>query len=63
MHKKCIVHNSFNCGCNLVVKKEENFSIANKYIVLYKYCASPFFIENNKIKKMDIESIINDLDK
>jgi len=58
-YEKCIIHNSYKCGCILKEKFRDQSSIINKYLKFYKYCTEFYDIGDNKIKKFKINDIIN----
>ncbi|OUM58168.1 hypothetical protein PIROE2DRAFT_16647 [Piromyces sp. E2] len=53
---KCILHNSFTCGCKLEESDENLELIIKKYIIFYKFCSTIFIINHGKIKYINMKS-------
>jgi len=58
-YEKCIIHDSYKCGCVLLEKKRNQSTIVNKYLHFYKYCTKLFDTKHKKIKKFDMKDIID----
>ncbi|OUM63123.1 hypothetical protein PIROE2DRAFT_10436 [Piromyces sp. E2] len=55
-YKKCIVHNSFTCGCILEETEENLEPLIKKYIIFYKFCSTFFIINHGKLKYINMKS-------
>ena len=61
-HEKCLIHDSYTCGCILEQTKEDLISTIYKFIDYYKFCSTLFVIENGKVKFMNIKTKLKLLD-
>lgn len=57
-YNKCIIHNSYKCGCVLEEKENDYTFIIEKFILFYSYCTTPFEIKNGKIKILSIKDVL-----
>jgi len=62
VYKKCLMHNSFTCGCRLEVSNENNQKIIEKYIKFYKYCSLMIVYRDGKLKYVNSKSKLSILD-
>ncbi|OUM56276.1 hypothetical protein PIROE2DRAFT_19184 [Piromyces sp. E2] len=55
-YKKCVIHNSFTCGCQLEESDENLEPIIKKYILFYKFCSTFLIINHGKLKYVNMKS-------
>jgi len=58
-YEKCILHDSYKCGCVLLEKKRNQSTIVSKYLQFYKYSTKLLDPKNKKIKKFDLRDIMD----
>lgn len=62
-YRKCLIHNSYRCGCIPEERQPKHTSIIQKFILFYKYCSMPLELKNKRISNISIDYIINLLNK
>jgi len=58
-YEKCLIHNTYNCDCILEEKKRDHTLIIHKFLLLYKYCSTPFIIKNGNTRSFSKKEILN----
>jgi len=57
--KKCVLHNSYRCGCKLNKNEDSIKQTIEQYILIYKYCTKLFVVVDGKIKLFSIRKKLN----
>ncbi|OUM60981.1 hypothetical protein PIROE2DRAFT_13142 [Piromyces sp. E2] len=60
-NKKCIIHKSYKCRCNLNLDENLIEQIIHHYILLYKYSSKLFMVDNGKISYLNIENKLSNI--
>ena len=55
-YKKCIIHESRNCGCQLELTFRNIEPFVENYIKFYNFCSALFMINNGKLKYVNMNS-------
>ncbi|ORX53798.1 hypothetical protein BCR36DRAFT_253704, partial [Piromyces finnis] len=58
-HKKCLIHNSYICGCPVEKSNKNRKILIEKYILFYKYCSELYTISNGKLKYVSVNKKLN----